>query len=215
VAGGNRQPAGAHQRAVAGITIGGTEAVPAAFATALGGGAASHGAPDCGCNRCGATCGNGGNPTWEPGDGDAGGRWRTGASAGQGRSNLSGCGGAGDQLHWSGYELSEDGVGAAEQSVCTGSDHGGTAGGGLWTDEDGALRGADGSFSEVLFTLGPARQGTLLESIAVPELRVQAIALAELLAQRKNRAMTRYQSEARTVSGGGLLRMPEVVEQGA
>jgi hydroxyacylglutathione hydrolase len=91
----------------------------------------------------------------------------------------------------------------------------GPLGGGLWSDEAGALRAADGSFSEMLFTLGPARQGTLLESIAVPELRLQAVALAELLAQREHRKVTRYQAAAQAVSGGVLLRMPEVVERGA
>ncbi|MGA8529532.1 MAG: FAD-dependent oxidoreductase [Acidobacteriaceae bacterium] len=91
----------------------------------------------------------------------------------------------------------------------------GPLGGGLWSDADGALRAADGSVSEVLFTLGPARQGTLLESIAIPELRVQAVALAALLAQREHRAVTRHQAGVRAVSGGMLVRMPEVAERGA
>jgi hydroxyacylglutathione hydrolase len=52
----------------------------------------------------------------------------------------------------------------------------------LWTSEAGALRDEDGSFSNVLFHVGPGRQGTLLESIAVPELRQQAAEVAELLA---------------------------------
>ena len=57
----------------------------------------------------------------------------------------------------------------------------GPLGAGLWSREDGALRAADGTFSDVLFTVGPARLGTLLESIAVPELRQQAAAMAETL----------------------------------
>ena len=52
----------------------------------------------------------------------------------------------------------------------------------LWSNENGALRAADGTFSRVLFQVGPGRQGTLLESIAVPELRVQAAEMAEFLA---------------------------------
>jgi uncharacterized NAD(P)/FAD-binding protein YdhS len=52
---------------------------------------------------------------------------------------------------------------------------------GLWASESGALRDQDGSFSKMLFHVGPGRQGTLLESIAVPELRHQASDLAELL----------------------------------
>ncbi len=57
----------------------------------------------------------------------------------------------------------------------------GPLGAGLWSRDDGALRALDGTFSDVLFTVGPARLGTLLESIAVPELRQQAAAMAEKL----------------------------------
>jgi uncharacterized NAD(P)/FAD-binding protein YdhS len=59
----------------------------------------------------------------------------------------------------------------------------GPLGGGLWCDADGALVGADGKSSTVLFNIGPGRLGTLLESIAVPELRQQAAALAAKLAE--------------------------------
>jgi uncharacterized NAD(P)/FAD-binding protein YdhS len=52
---------------------------------------------------------------------------------------------------------------------------------GLWASETGALRSQNDRFSNVLFHVGPGRQGTLLESIAVPELRNQAADLAELL----------------------------------
>ena len=90
----------------------------------------------------------------------------------------------------------------------------GPLGGGLWSDEDGALRAADGSFSEVLFTLGPARQGTLLESIAVPELRVQAVALAELLSLQEHRSIVPQPSMMRTATSGVLLRIP-ATERGA
>ena len=55
---------------------------------------------------------------------------------------------------------------------------------GLWTDQHGALRAEDGTASSLLFTLGPARLGTLFESIAVPEIRSQAQELAEFLAAR-------------------------------
>ena len=61
----------------------------------------------------------------------------------------------------------------------------GPHGGGLWSDEDGALRSSDGSFSKVLFNVGPGRQGTLLESIAVPELRDQAVMMADRLAAQQ------------------------------
>jgi uncharacterized NAD(P)/FAD-binding protein YdhS len=60
----------------------------------------------------------------------------------------------------------------------------GPHGSGLWTSETGAVRDQNGSYSHVLFHVGPGRQGTLLESIAVPELRQQAAEMAELLAAR-------------------------------
>jgi uncharacterized NAD(P)/FAD-binding protein YdhS len=49
---------------------------------------------------------------------------------------------------------------------------------GLWTDDEGAVRSAAGVVSDNIFTLGPARLGNLLESIAVPELREQSLRLA-------------------------------------
>ena len=85
----------------------------------------------------------------------------------------------------------------------------GALGGGLWSDENGALRAVDGSFSEMLFTLGPPRQGTLLESIAVPELREQAVALAELLAKREDQIFAPYHAGLRANADGVLLRMAE------
>jgi hydroxyacylglutathione hydrolase len=57
----------------------------------------------------------------------------------------------------------------------------GPLGGGFYCTQEGALIGADGAASEVLFHLGPGRLGTLLESIAIPEIRQQAVELAELL----------------------------------
>jgi uncharacterized NAD(P)/FAD-binding protein YdhS len=60
----------------------------------------------------------------------------------------------------------------------------GPLGGGLWTDQSGALRKRDGKFSSIFFNVGPGRQGTLLESIAVPELREQAVELAAMLTRQ-------------------------------
>jgi hydroxyacylglutathione hydrolase len=57
----------------------------------------------------------------------------------------------------------------------------GPMGGGFNCTRDGALIGADGEASELLFNLGPGRLGTLLESIAIPEIREQAVALAGML----------------------------------
>jgi len=55
---------------------------------------------------------------------------------------------------------------------------------GLDVNDDGALISADGKISESLFALGPARRGHLWETTAVPEIRVQALNLAESLASR-------------------------------
>jgi uncharacterized NAD(P)/FAD-binding protein YdhS len=49
---------------------------------------------------------------------------------------------------------------------------------GLGTDLHGALLDASGRPSTVFFTLGPPRRGELFETTAVPEIRVQAEALA-------------------------------------
>jgi uncharacterized NAD(P)/FAD-binding protein YdhS len=49
---------------------------------------------------------------------------------------------------------------------------------------DGELIGADGLASGVLFNLEPGRLGTLLESIAIPEIREQAVQLAAILDER-------------------------------
>ena len=49
---------------------------------------------------------------------------------------------------------------------------------GLDTDSKGALLDAEGHPSTILYTLGPLRKGTLWETTAVPEIRVQAEELA-------------------------------------
>jgi len=50
--------------------------------------------------------------------------------------------------------------------------------------ENGALRDRTGRDSERLFTLGPIRYGTLIETTAIPEIRVQVRELAALLLER-------------------------------
>lgn len=60
----------------------------------------------------------------------------------------------------------------------------GPLGYGLWSDAEGALRIKRGTYSQTLYNIGPGRQGTLLESIAVPELRMQAVELAQTLAAK-------------------------------
>lgn len=55
---------------------------------------------------------------------------------------------------------------------------------GLDSDASGALLGASGVPHPRMFTIGPPRRGTLYESTAVPEIRVQAADLAEHLAAK-------------------------------
>ncbi len=57
---------------------------------------------------------------------------------------------------------------------------------GLDTGADGALRDAHGREHETLFAIGPLRRGELWETTAVPELRAQAHALAQHLAQTRS-----------------------------
>ena len=54
---------------------------------------------------------------------------------------------------------------------------------GLDSDADGRLLAADGHASRRLFLVGPLRKGQLWENTAVPELRVEARRMAELLAE--------------------------------
>ncbi len=60
----------------------------------------------------------------------------------------------------------------------------GSLGGGFNTTRRGALINAKGMSSHTLFNLGPGRLGTLLESIAIPELRQQAVEIAAILIGR-------------------------------
>jgi uncharacterized NAD(P)/FAD-binding protein YdhS len=57
----------------------------------------------------------------------------------------------------------------------------GPLGTGLDTNSSGAVIAGSGIPSRTLFTLGPARQGILFESIAIPEIRDQAAQLGKLL----------------------------------
>ena len=64
----------------------------------------------------------------------------------------------------------------------------GPLGAGFLCASTGAMIDARGDVSECMFNLGPGRLGTLLESIAVPEIRQQAVQLAELLSERVREA---------------------------
>jgi uncharacterized NAD(P)/FAD-binding protein YdhS len=60
----------------------------------------------------------------------------------------------------------------------------GPLGTGFHCSQEGAVIDANGQASEIIFNLGPGRLGDLLESIAVPEIRQQAVELAATLADR-------------------------------
>ena len=79
----------------------------------------------------------------------------------------------------------------------------GPLGGGLNCSRSGAVVGANGSASGVLFNLGPGRLGTLLESIAIPEIRQQSVELAATLAGRVSEPY-----------GSGALAAPAVSKPG-
>ncbi len=66
---------------------------------------------------------------------------------------------------------------------------------GVFVDEDGAFRGRDHSPSERLFAMGPLRLGTLIETVAMPEIRDQAHQLAQLLAGRMQTTAPRLTSQ--------------------
>ena len=74
---------------------------------------------------------------------------------------------------------------------------------GLDSDADGRLLAADGRASRRLFLVGPLRKGQLWENTAVPELRVEATRMAELLAEgspRERRATRAAAAYPRGVS---------------
>jgi hydroxyacylglutathione hydrolase len=65
----------------------------------------------------------------------------------------------------------------------------GPLGAGFHCSENGAVIDASGRASGIIFNLGPGRLGDLIESIAVPEIRQQAVALALTLNERLNQAL--------------------------
>jgi uncharacterized NAD(P)/FAD-binding protein YdhS len=77
---------------------------------------------------------------------------------------------------------------------------------GLDTAGDGALIGSDGKASDFLYTLGPTRKGSLWETIAVPEIRVQVSALTSLLT-----GSSELNNEPGSV-GTGVLARPRLSE---
>ena len=69
---------------------------------------------------------------------------------------------------------------------------------GLRVARNGAMIAKDGTASARLFAIGPVRYGTLIETTAIPEIRVQAHELSELLAHGLPTRRTWGQSQRRT-----------------
>ena len=82
----------------------------------------------------------------------------------------------------------------------------GPLGAGFHCSSAGAVIDAGGRASEIIFNLGPGRLGDLLESIAIPEIRQQAVELASTLADRMRR---RYIFPERTTG----IAPREVIEE--
>ncbi len=57
---------------------------------------------------------------------------------------------------------------------------------GIDTTTNGAVIGYDGATSPFIYTLGPLRKGTLWETTAIPEIRIQAEQLAQLLLYKRD-----------------------------
>jgi uncharacterized NAD(P)/FAD-binding protein YdhS len=55
---------------------------------------------------------------------------------------------------------------------------------GIETDHDGRLVSSDGTVNKTLFAIGPLRIPELFESIAMPEIRVQAYELAQIISNK-------------------------------
>jgi hydroxyacylglutathione hydrolase len=66
----------------------------------------------------------------------------------------------------------------------------GPLGAGFHCSQAGAVIDAGGRASQIIFNLGPGRLGDLLESIAIPEIRQQAVELALKLVDRTRRRYT-------------------------
>jgi uncharacterized NAD(P)/FAD-binding protein YdhS len=69
---------------------------------------------------------------------------------------------------------------------------------GLDVDEDGSLTDYKGMPSHRLYAIGPTRKGCLWETTAVPEIRVQAAALGERLADLLGTAVERQRDVLKT-----------------
>ncbi len=78
---------------------------------------------------------------------------------------------------------------------------------GIQVDDDFAAIGSDGRASRRLFALGPLLRGSLWETTAVPELRGQAMRVAEALSSVSQPRSRKWKS-SNTTSDGSLSKIP-------
>jgi uncharacterized NAD(P)/FAD-binding protein YdhS len=69
---------------------------------------------------------------------------------------------------------------------------------GLDVDDHGALRDSEGASSHPLYAIGPTRKGCLWETTTVPEIRVQAANLAQILLETLGRSSDRPRGVLKT-----------------
>jgi hydroxyacylglutathione hydrolase len=79
---------------------------------------------------------------------------------------------------------------------------------GVLVNRDGALIAKDGSISDRVYAMGPLRIGTLIESVAIPEIRRQAREVADLLATRRSQPI--LQKDQVQVASEFVADLPEV-----
>jgi len=74
---------------------------------------------------------------------------------------------------------------------------------GIGTDDHGRLIGASGKSSANLYALGPLRKATLWETTAVPEIREQALELAErIVSELSENGVRKLNGVARSMAAG-------------
>ena len=73
----------------------------------------------------------------------------------------------------------------------------GPLGTGFHCSQDGAVVDTGGRVSEIIFNLGPGRLGDLIQSIAIPEIRQQAVELASTLTDRMSSHYVPEKTETR------------------
>jgi hydroxyacylglutathione hydrolase len=85
---------------------------------------------------------------------------------------------------------------------------------GLDVSADGAVIDAHGAASNLLYAIGPFRKGSLWETIAVPELRVQVSELSKLLLAGRNREPARSEENAIPLRLDPIAAVPRPQEAG-